>query len=245
MSAKRASSDHHESLFEAQWQPVSMLPAIGSMIDNWLDDVQVQYQTLEECRPTPHVLDDDTVGRVFEVYSVQRDDVALFEEQLRRWSGEGLSSAERAEVNRLSLQMLKVKDKIAAILTLAGELKGGTINRVLAKSDYELGQEFLRKCERVAAAAGPVPESGFSAEQLKTAAELDAKVLDILRAGGDDVRLLSRMHMDMPRFQWLMDSAGEGGTAELFERFDGLNHYAEVLEGFIAAVESGEFEGTQ
>jgi hypothetical protein len=41
-----------------------------SMIDNWLDDVQVQYQTLEECRPTLHVLDDYTEGRVFEVYSV-------------------------------------------------------------------------------------------------------------------------------------------------------------------------------
>src|ERR1700683_2645885 len=150
---------------------------------------------LRSAGPTPHMLDDYTVVRVFEVYSVQRDAVALFEEQLRRWSGESLNPAERAEVNRLSLQMLKVKDKIAAILTLAGELKGGTINRVLAKSDYELGQEFLRKCERVAAAAGPVPESGFSVEQLKTAAELDAKVLDILRAGGDDVSLLSRMHM--------------------------------------------------
>jgi len=38
MSAKTVSSTRYESLFEAQWQPISMLPVIGSMIDNWLAD---------------------------------------------------------------------------------------------------------------------------------------------------------------------------------------------------------------
>ncbi len=99
-----------------------MLPVIGPMIDGWLDEVEVQYQALEECRPTPHVLDDYTVGRVVEVYSAQRDDVPLFQEQLRRWGALSLTEAEREEVDRLSAQMLRVKDKIAAILTLAGSL---------------------------------------------------------------------------------------------------------------------------
>jgi hypothetical protein len=217
-----------------------MLPVIGSMIDGWLGDVEVQYQTLEECRPTPHVLDDYTVRRVVEVYSVKRDDVPLFQEQLRRWSALSLTEADRREVDRLSAQMLRVKDRIAAILTLAGELKGGTIESVLARSDSELGQDFLKRIEKVAAAAGPVPESGFSPAQLKTAAELDARVLDILRAGGDDVRLLSKMHGDMAKFMWLVNSAGEAGRNELFSRFTGLYHYAEVLEWFTAAIESGE-----
>jgi hypothetical protein len=175
-------------------------------------------------------------------YSVQRDDVPLFEEQLCRWRALSLTPREREEVDRLSAQMLRVQDKIAAILTLAGELKGGTIESVLAKSDSELGQEFLRKCEKVAAEAGPVPESGFSPAQLKTAAELDAKVLGILRAGGDDVSLLSRMHDDLAKFMWLMDTAGEDGRNELLSRFSWLRHYAEVFEWFAAAVESGEFE---
>ncbi len=78
MSAKRASSPHGESLFEAQFQPIVMLPVIGPMIDGWLSDAEVQYQTLEECRPTPLVLDDYMVGRVVEVYSAQRDDVRYF-----------------------------------------------------------------------------------------------------------------------------------------------------------------------
>ena len=86
MAAKRASSVYLESFFEGQWQPIGMLLVIGSMIDGWLDDVDTQFQALAKCRPTPHLLDDYTVGRVVEVYSVQRNDVPLFEEQLRRWT---------------------------------------------------------------------------------------------------------------------------------------------------------------
>jgi hypothetical protein len=99
-----------------------MLPVIGSMIDNWLDDVEIQYQTLEECRPKPHVLDDYTVERVIEVYSVQRDDFPLYEEQLRRWRALSLTTPEREEVDRLAMQILRVKERIGAILALAGEL---------------------------------------------------------------------------------------------------------------------------
>ena len=99
-----------------------MLPVIGPMIDGWLDEVEVQYRHLRESRPTPHVLDDYTVGRVVEVYSAQRDDVPLFQEQLRRWGALSLTEAEREEVDRLSAPMLRVKDRIAAILTLAGSL---------------------------------------------------------------------------------------------------------------------------
>ena len=54
-------------------------------------------------------------------------------------------------------------------------------------------------------------------------------MLDILCAGGDDVRLLSKMHDDMAKFRWLMDTAAEAGMNELFSRF-------------AAAIESGEIE---
>jgi hypothetical protein len=36
-----------------------------------------------------------------------------------------------------------LRERITVILALAGELKGGTIEAVLAKSDAELGLEFL------------------------------------------------------------------------------------------------------
>lgn len=49
-------------------------------------------------------------------------------------------------VNRLAEQIPTIKERIAAILALTEELKGGTIETILAKSDLEVGLEwFLRK----------------------------------------------------------------------------------------------------
>ena len=49
-------------------------------------------------------------------------------------------------MNRLAEQIPTIKERIAAILALAEELKGGTIETILAKSDLEVGLEwFLRK----------------------------------------------------------------------------------------------------
>jgi hypothetical protein len=46
-------------------------------------------------------------------------------------------------VDRLAAQIPTIRERITAILALAEELKGGTIEAVLAKSDAELGREFL------------------------------------------------------------------------------------------------------
>ena len=78
---------------QPDWQPISQLPLIGSMIDGMLQDAEENYQTLLQAAPKPHVLDDYTVGRVFEVFGSQKDDLWLFEEQLARWKMDKLSVA--------------------------------------------------------------------------------------------------------------------------------------------------------
>lgn len=118
------------------------------MIDGMLDSAQEQYRTLQQARPKPHVLDDDTVGRVIAVYTGQRDDLWLYDEQLRRWSEESLNRMRRREVERLHGQMVALHKVIDDILALAGELAAGTIETVLAKDDMELGLEFLLRLAR-------------------------------------------------------------------------------------------------
>jgi hypothetical protein len=112
-----------------------------------LADATEHYETLQEAQPKPYVLDDHTIGRVIEVFTVQQNDLWLFDEQLRRWQAEKekLTSAQRTEVQRLADQMLRVHEVITAILGLADELKEGTIEKELAKSDVELGIEALLK----------------------------------------------------------------------------------------------------
>ncbi len=128
---------------QPQWQPITQLALIASHIDGMLEAAQEQYQTLQPARAKPHVLDNYTVGRVIEVFTVQKNDAWLFEEQLKRWTTLSLTPRQRTEVQRLTTQMEKLRQVIAAILALADELKRGTIEQVLGTSDAEVGLDAL------------------------------------------------------------------------------------------------------
>ena len=125
------------------WQSITQLPLIGSVIDGMLEAAEEHFQTLQQARPKPHVLDDATVERVIAVFTTQRNDLWLFAEQLRRWAAEPLTATQRREVDRLVRQLEQLHQVITGILALADELKGGTIEQVLATSDEELGLEAL------------------------------------------------------------------------------------------------------
>ncbi len=133
---------------QPQWQPISMLPTIATHIDGMLEAAQEQYQTLLPAKARPHALDDYTVNRVKEVFTTQQRDLWLFDEQLKRWSEATISAQQRKEVERLQGQMKKLREQITTILELADELAKGTIEKVLAKSDAELGLEFLLHPEK-------------------------------------------------------------------------------------------------
>lgn len=126
-----------------QWQPIGKLSLIASMIDGMLESANEQYANLQEARKRPHVLDDYTVGRVREVYTTQKSDLWLYDEQLNRWNKGTLTPIQRKEVERLANKMEQLHEVITRILTLADELAKGTIEKVLAKSDVELVLEYL------------------------------------------------------------------------------------------------------
>jgi len=135
---------------QINWQLIESLPLIGSMVDGLLDEAERQYANLAACRSKPHVLDDYTVDRVLKVYSDQAEGVDLYEEQLARWSKLDVGSTQRRELARLSAKIPAIRARIAEILTLAKELKQGTIETILAKSDYELRLGcFARKAKTV------------------------------------------------------------------------------------------------
>jgi len=128
---------------QPQWQPMSMLPTIATHIDGMLEADVEQYETLSEARGKPHVLDNYTVNRVKQAFTTQRNDFWLFEEQLSRWQSGQLADEQRAEVTRLVEQMRRLRENNTRVLELANELSKGTIEKVMAKSDEQLGLEFL------------------------------------------------------------------------------------------------------
>ena len=125
------------------WQPLAALPLIASLIDGELADGQEHHATLLSVRDRPHVLDDATVERSIKLHTEQRDFLWVFAEQLARWRNEHLSDAQRRELDRLERQLGRLRAVLDAILKLAEELKQGTIEQVLAKSDLDLGLEAL------------------------------------------------------------------------------------------------------
>lgn len=121
------------------WQPLTALPLIASLIDGELADGQEHYATLLSVRDQPYVLDDATVERSIKLHTEQRDFLGVFAEQLARWRNEQPTDAQRRELDRLEGQLERLRSVLSAILALAEELQQGTIERVLAKSDLELG----------------------------------------------------------------------------------------------------------
>ena len=126
------------------WQPITQLPLITSIIDGMLQAAKENYQSLQLAGSKPHVLDDATVKRVINVYTAQRDDLWLFEEQARRWIADPLAADQRQEVKRLTDQVAQLREVLVEILALADQLKRCTLEQVLAKSDEELALAVLR-----------------------------------------------------------------------------------------------------
>ena len=125
------------------WQPISQMPLVASMIDGALSDTTDHLQTLTKARAQPHVLDDATIDRVERVHREQLQFVDIYTEQLRRWRDQGPSAARRQELDRLEEKNRHLRQTIAAVLTLATELRKGTIDRVMTMSDLELGLQTL------------------------------------------------------------------------------------------------------
>jgi hypothetical protein len=127
------------------WQPLGMLPVIANLIDGGVNDTARQIATLSEVRAKPHVFDDALVDRTERVYREQFHYIEIYAEQLRRWRNEQLTAAQRREIDRLEIQISRLRDLNTQALDHAAEIRKGTINRVMEKSDLELGLEAIAR----------------------------------------------------------------------------------------------------
>jgi len=125
------------------WQPIAQMRLIASMIDGALRDTTDHLQTLTAVQAKPHVLDDATVDRSVRVHAEQLEFVDIYERQLRRWQAERPSAAQQRELDRLEQQNRRLREVTMAVLAAAQELRKGTINHVMARSDLELGLAAL------------------------------------------------------------------------------------------------------
>ena len=128
---------------QVNWQPISEMPLIASMIDCALDDTRGHIATLTKARAQPHVLDDATLDRSERVHNEQLEFVGIYRQQIRRWRTEKPTPDQRRELDRMDQQNRQLRAVTAEVLALARELRSGTIDRVMEMSDLELGLQAL------------------------------------------------------------------------------------------------------
>jgi hypothetical protein len=128
---------------QPEWQPISRLPLVASLIDGGFEEAAAQRQILTEARTRPHLLDDATLDRVDAVYGEEQQWLAFCEEHLRRWRRDHPTPAEESEIGRLTEEIERLKPLFAEILALSAEIRTGTIDRLMEKSDAELGLKAL------------------------------------------------------------------------------------------------------
>ena len=120
-----------------------MLAVIAGLTDGGLRDARAQHASLLAVRPKAHVLDDATVARLQRVTADSLDWCDVYDEQLQRWRAGRLTAAQTLEVDRLVQVTSEARTVHTQILAVADELAQGTIERQLAKSDIELGLEYV------------------------------------------------------------------------------------------------------
>jgi hypothetical protein len=124
-------------------QPISQMSLIAGMIKGSLDDTREHLGTLTKARNRPHVLDDATIDRVEQVHTEQMEFVDIYTQQISCWRTEKPSASQVRELDRMEKQNQQLREVTANVPTLAGELRKGTIERVLGMSDLELGIRAL------------------------------------------------------------------------------------------------------
>ncbi len=121
------------------WQQISQMPLIASMITASLNDTRERLGTLTKAKDRPHVLDDATIDRVEQVHTEQMQYIDIYTRQIARWRTAKPSAVQAKELDRMEKQNQQLRDVTTDVLALAGELRKGTIDRILGMSDLELG----------------------------------------------------------------------------------------------------------
>jgi hypothetical protein len=125
------------------WQPISQLPLVAAMITASLNDTREHLGTLSKAKDRPHVLDDATIDRVEQVHTEQMQYINIYTQQIARWRTAKPSAVQASELDRMEKQNQQLRDVTEDVLALAGELRKGTIERVLSMTDLELGLRTL------------------------------------------------------------------------------------------------------
>jgi hypothetical protein len=129
---------------EPKWLPLDKIKTVRGYIDEELDNGRELLGTLLKAWTKPHVMDDALLDRVARVNKKKREDLWMYRGQMEHWLGDKrVSEADKKEIEGVGAQVKAIEEIYAKMLSLADELREGSINRIMEMDDMELAMRTL------------------------------------------------------------------------------------------------------
>lgn len=128
---------------EQNWYPTSEIGYFTDIVREGISITLGQIELFAPALEQPYRLDDATVDHATRVYENQREQQVLFRNQGDRWAGEVVSAAEKAALATYVAALDELDRLTDDVLSICATLSGQTIEKLLAKSDLEVGLEAL------------------------------------------------------------------------------------------------------
>jgi hypothetical protein len=126
------------------FQPIDQLPLLALHMTGGITMAEMNLSLLKQADTNDRRLTDADVATLSQEWALNRDElVELYVEQGRRWQALELSEPERGDVDRFVALVAKALQLSEEILTTLEELKGETVEAILAKGGDHLGLDKL------------------------------------------------------------------------------------------------------
>ena len=126
---------------EPTWRPVGDVTMLTSVTVESVEFARECLETIVDAGP--YRLDDATVARMLRMWHDTSELNEVFAAQGRRWRQDALGTRHEGDVIHFCALVDEERALIDKILSIAQKLPDVTIERLLAKSDLELGIEAL------------------------------------------------------------------------------------------------------
>jgi hypothetical protein len=112
------------------WQPVRQLPFVAALIDDLSQAAETQFLALRRARDGTDEPDEYELRQIVDVFSREREDLPVFDEQLQRWLELDLTETQEHEIQRLRARLDRLRELVPSILAMAEELKSRVISNL-------------------------------------------------------------------------------------------------------------------
>jgi len=231
--------------------PISQLPLLATTLAGILENTEEQLQQFNEIRDKPHVLDDATVQRAQRLYRVQLQDMDLYENQADLWLAENPTASQQTMLDNMLMQIGQIRGQSQIILDLLTEIETGTIDRIMAMTDEEVGLYHLRQQAKRKKKRNKKPSNMQQRKQSDTPSsheptrkhhQLAQKIHQWVTSTQDENELLVNMIDYMPLFKTVMDTANQHQMDALCEQYGGFYHFGLLLENLARGIRNGDIE---